>query len=229
MSRSTVTTLTLSDTDHHPDGTAALHFRPARPLRFTAGQYGLWIVAGGGARSLTIASAPEEERITIGTTLHPSSRFQRALGALEIGSSVHVVGPVGGFTLAGTAPEVVMLAEGACITPFRSMLRHAALTGSTKITTLVHLGAWHPFGADTAEAAGEAWYPTTREEFWLTVRDAARDQREATFMVSGSPAFVRSTSALLAGELISSAQIRRDRSYGYHAPAVADRRTPVDA
>lgn len=39
---------TSMDVDEH--GTAAVHFRPHRPLRFTAGQHALWTVPGGGAK-----------------------------------------------------------------------------------------------------------------------------------------------------------------------------------
>lgn len=147
-----------------------MHFRPRHPLRFTAGQHGLWVVPGGGVKPFTIASAPEDDLITLGTGLSSGSRFKRALGALEAGSKVRFVGPVGGFTLEGAGAAVVMLAQGMGVTPFRSMLRHVAISGADTRTTLIHLGARHPFRYDTAATVTAACYPTSREEF---VRDAA--------------------------------------------------------
>lgn len=75
---------------------------------------------------------------------------------------MHFIGPVGAFTLPRRTPEVVMLAQGIGITPFRSMLRHIEITGADKRTTLVHTGAHHPFRTDTETAATAAHYPTSR-------------------------------------------------------------------
>lgn len=50
-------------------GAVALDFRPQRPMRFTAGQHALWHIPGGAVRPFTIASAPEEELVTLGTDL----------------------------------------------------------------------------------------------------------------------------------------------------------------
>ena len=193
--------------DH--DGNAAVHFRPSRPLRFTAGQHGLWVVPGGGIGSMAIASAPGEDLVTVGSGLSWRSRFERSLRSLEVGSRVWFLGPLGRFTVTGSAPSVIMLCHGMGVSPFRSMLRHAARTGSGPRTTLVHCGTEHPFRADTEAVAEEAHYPRSREEFRRQAAAAAR-QPNATFMVSGPAEFVRSTTALLRGNSVAASRIKRN-------------------
>lgn len=213
------------DVDEH--GTAALHFRPRRPLRFTAGQHALWTVPGGGLKPMSVASAPEEDVVTLGTGLGSRSRFKQALSVLGEGSTVRCIGPAGRFTLARSTTEVVMLAQGIGITPFRSMLRHVAITGADKRTTLVHTGAHHPFRADTETAATTALYPPSREEFARHARAVARQQPQAMFMVSGSRAFIASTTALLEAASIRPSQLRRDTFYGYSPTAARARSLAV--
>ena len=196
-------------------GSVAIHFHAQRPLTFKAGQFGLWIVPGGGLKPFTVASAPEEELITLGTSLGSQSRFKRALAKLTPGDKVRLIGPVGDFTLDRTAPAVVMLAQGVGVTPFRSILRHAAMSGSDKRTTLIHVGNQHAFRRDTEAAATEAHYPTSRERFNKALEAAVREQPEATFMISGTSAFVRSTANQLKEHSVASSQIMRDAFIGW--------------
>lgn len=214
MSHPTIARLQLASSEHHRDGTTALHFSPSHPLRSTAGQHAWWAVPGGGVLPVAIASPPEDELVTLGTDLGAGGRFEQALAGLEVGATVHLAGPVGDFTLEGAGQDVVMLAQDLGVAPFRSMLWHLALTGAATRTALVHVGNRHPFAADTAAAATDAWYATSYEEFWLRARDVTRERREATFMVSGSTGFVRSTTALLRGELVEPWRIRRARPTG---------------
>jgi glycine betaine catabolism B len=200
-------------------GTAAVQFAPRRPLHFTAGQHGLWAVPGGGAKPFTFASAPEEDLLTLGTELSSGSRFKRALGALRIGGTVHLIGPLGRFTLESTSDTVVMLAQGMGVTPFRSMLRHTRITGAAKRTTLVHVGAPHAFRGDTEAAADEASYPSSRQEFMDEITAVVLAQPDATFMVAGAPVFVRATVRSLTGLGVPPAQIRRNLLHGYSAGA----------
>ena len=226
MPRITMTGLTLVSLDRDEDGTAAVHFLARRPMAFTAGQHGVWLVPGGGIKRFSIASAPEEELLTIGTTLHDRSRFERALGSLHATSTVHLLGPFGSFTLEGSGPSVVMLAQGMGITPFRSMLRHETFTGSTKRVSLVHVDAHHPFRSDTEPAATSASYPTSRHGFEQDVAVAAR-RRGATFLISGSAPFVQATTLFLEAASVPASQIRRDVLHGHSQPTTVPRRSPL--
>lgn len=208
-------TLQFVSKDLDDAGTTAFYFRPRRPLRYHAGQHGLWLVPGGGIKPFTVASAPEEELVTLGTNLNSQSRFKRALAALTVGSTIRLIGPLATFTPDPTVPAVVMLAQGVGVTPFRSILRHTWMSGVDQRTTLIHVGTEHPFLRDTEATATEAHYPTSREVFAQHLEDAACGQPDATFMISGTPAFVRSTTARLKGVSIKPSQIRRDAFYGW--------------
>lgn len=196
-------------------GAVALHFRSRRPLGFRAGQHGVWAVPGGGITPFTVASAPEEELVTLATSLESGSRTKRALGALTPGSSVRLIGPLSGFTLDESAPAVVMLAQGLGITPFRSMLAHAGIAGVDVPTTLVHVGTSHPYRSDTEAGAKEAFYPASRDAFATDVAAVAAHQPEATFMVAGTRTFVAATTGQLTGLGIAASRIRRDAFYGW--------------
>jgi ketosteroid isomerase-like protein len=78
-----------------------------------------------------------------------------------------------------------MLGQGLGVTPFWAMLRHLALTRQDTATTLVHVGATHPFRADTESIATRAVYPSSRDAFARELTRVAADQPDATFLVSG--------------------------------------------
>lgn len=207
--------LQFTSMESDDSGSVAVHFLAQRPLPFKAGQFGLWLVPQGGLKPFTVASAPEEEFITLGTDLKSQSRFKRALAKLTPGDKVRLVGPIGDFTLERTAPAVVMLAQGVGVTPFRSILQHATMVGSVKRTTLIHVGNQHAFRQDTEAAAAEAHYPTSRQSFNKALEAAAREQPKATFMVSGTSAFVKSTAKQLKEHSVGSSQIMRDAFIGW--------------
>lgn len=209
-----IASLQFMSVDVDDQGTAVLHFRPRRPLGYLAGQHGLWLVPRGGVKPFTVASAPEEEFVTLGTSLVSQSRFKRALAALSVGATVRLIGPIANFSLDRTAPTVVMLAQGMGVTPFRSMLRHTAVSGAAKRTTLIHVGPRHPFRCDTEAGATEAYYVTSREAFSQQLAAATVRHPDATFMISGTPAFVRSTAARLKATSVKPLQIRRGAFYG---------------
>ena len=209
-----IVNLEFMSMDVDDQGTAALHFRPHRPLDYRAGQPGLWLIPRGGIKPFTVASAPEEEFVTLGTSLASRSRFKRALAALSVGATVRLIGPIANFSLDRTAPTVVMLAQGMGVTPFRSMLRHMAANGAAKRTALIHVGTRHPFRCDTEADATETYYLTSREAFNQHLAAATVRHPGATFMISGTPAFVRSTAARLKATAVAPSQIRREAFYG---------------
>lgn len=197
------------------EGATALYFRSDKPLNYEAGQHGLLVVPRFHIRPFTVASAPGEDRVMLGTTLNSKSGFKRALLALQVGGTARLIGPLGSFTLARTAPSVVMLTQGIGVTPFRSMLRHAAMSSIGRRTTLIHVGAQHPFRIDTEADATNSSYPTSRGNFEHDLDSAVAAQPSATFMISGSPAFVASTVARLKAKGVNTSDIRRDKFYGY--------------
>ena len=110
-------------------------FRFTRPAGFEhkAGQYMQITLmnppetdAEGNVRTFTIASAPHEEMLMIVTRLRGSA-FKRVLTMIPLHSEVRIEGPYGNFHLhTHSARPAVFLAGGIGITPFRSMISHAA-------------------------------------------------------------------------------------------------------
>lgn len=219
-----LTTMRLHSLDIDAHGTAAAHFRPPRPLRYRAGQHGLWHIPGGGVHPFTVASAPEEELVTLGTGLGSGSRLKRAIRGLSVGDPVRLLGPVGHFTIPASAPSTVMIAQGMGVTPFRSMLRHISLADMQVRTTLLHVGAAHPFRGDTEPLASRSIFADSRHAFDTHLPGVL--DPSAFFLVSGSPAFVSATTSRLTALGIERARISSDKFWGYQSgPAPAEHAT----
>jgi ferredoxin-NADP reductase len=197
---------------------AALRFRTASAMTWEAGQHGLLRLPGGAMKPFSIASAPEEGVVLIGTSLRSNSSYKQQLAALTPGDHAVFHGPVMKFTLDGQSGKIVMLAQGVGITPFRAMLRHSALAPTPGVTiTLVHVAAdGHAFYADTQGDADSAHYPTGSVTFRETVAEVLTAQPQATYFIAGAGDFVKSTTQMLQEADVDRRRIRRDTYYGYH-------------
>lgn len=136
--------LTLLRSEVVADGTTAFHFARPESFAFAPGQYvDLSLVEpreadpSGNLRSFSIASAPHEPELTFATRMR-GSPFKRELAALPPGAQVMAEGPFGDLVLNDDARDVILVAGGIGITPFRSMLRDAAHRSSERNVTLVY-------------------------------------------------------------------------------------------
>lgn len=113
--------------------TIALRFEKPPGWEFQAGQFlEMTLVAPsetdaeGDTRAFSIASAPREATLMVATRLRDSA-FKRELAKMPLGTLVTIAGPSGDLTLDRNANRpAVFLAGGIGITPFRSMVFHAA-------------------------------------------------------------------------------------------------------
>ncbi len=129
----TVHTLKLEERQLVAEGTMAFLFQRPEGFPFQAGQFMQMTLvdppetdAEGDSRTFSIASAPHQQHLMIVTRMRDSA-FKRALGAAPMATTVTVKAASGSFTLANSGPgPVVFLAGGIGITPFLSMVRHAA-------------------------------------------------------------------------------------------------------
>jgi ferredoxin-NADP reductase len=80
----------------------------------------------GNTRAFSIASAPDEETLMVGTRMRDTA-FKRVLGTMPLGTAVKIEGPFGNLTLHNNAARTAVFVSGGIgITPFRSMLLRAA-------------------------------------------------------------------------------------------------------
>jgi ferredoxin-NADP reductase len=126
-------TIKLKKRETLAEGTMGFYFARPADFQFKAGQYAdLTLMdppetdAEGNIRSLSIANAPEEEHLLFATRMRDTS-FKRFLRSAPIDAEVRIEGPMGSFTLHNNASKpAVFLAGGIGITPFSSIVRHAA-------------------------------------------------------------------------------------------------------
>ena len=115
------------------EGTMGFYFAKPADLQFKAGQYmDITLIdppetdAEGNIRSLSIASAPEEEHLLFATRMRDTA-FKRFLRSAAMDAQIRMEGPMGSFTLHNNASRpAVFLAGGIGITPFSSIVWHAA-------------------------------------------------------------------------------------------------------
>lgn len=217
MSLFTKTPLAFTGRQEEAGDVHCFSFEPRKPLTFIAGQHGILRVPGAGRRTFSLASAPEDPEIMIATRLRSGSAYKTALAALKPGDEVTLQGPMFNFTLRDTTDDVVFLAQGVGITPFRSMLRHASAAGVAKRIHLVHVGGdgLAPFREQTEALATTALYPTDRGAFADAARELTARFPAANYFVSGAADFLKSTVAQLTESGIGKRRIRKDHFVGY--------------
>jgi ferredoxin-NADP reductase len=124
-------------------GTDTLTVRLERPdgYEFSAGQWftlRLDTAEGPTTETFSHCSAPGDPWLELMTRVSPSA-FKQALVALEVGASVHIVGPGGRLKLP-EVPKIAFLVGGIGITPIRGMLRDAVQRGASFTDALLLYG-----------------------------------------------------------------------------------------
>jgi ferredoxin-NADP reductase len=190
----------------------------------------------GHVRAFSLAAAPGAPRLTIASRVR-SSPFKQDLLEAPIGAELFASEPWGEFTIPGGEEDVVMLAGGIGVTPFRAMVQDAVARSSRIQMSLIH-SARTPeetpfldeFRRWTATHAYLAYLPTMTQaerskHTWLGERrrvDAVflsevldDNVTAALYMVSGPPRFVTGVSAALAELGVPAARILLDTFDGY--------------
>ena len=110
------------------DATSFL-FEPEDKLKWQPGQYFFYTLPTespdnrGVTRYFTISSAPSEEHIMISTRISEnSSTFKKSLMNLKAGDEIEASGPDGQFVVDDPKRDLIFIAGGIGITPFRSIL-----------------------------------------------------------------------------------------------------------
>jgi ferredoxin-NADP reductase len=118
--------------DEVAEGTMAFYFEKPSGFDFKPGQSADLTLfnppetdSEGNTRTLSIASAPFEDKLTFATRMRDTA-FKRSLKQLPLGTGVKINSALGSFTLhKNSAKPAVFLAGGIGITPFFSIVRQA--------------------------------------------------------------------------------------------------------
>lgn len=107
-------------------------FKPKRKFFWQAGQFLFYTIPTknpdekGVTRYFTISAAPSEGRISITTRIFEKpSTFKKSLMKLKTGDEIEASGPDGDFIINNPKRNLVFIAGGIGITPFRSILTEA--------------------------------------------------------------------------------------------------------
>jgi ferredoxin-NADP reductase len=239
----TTFTVHLQRREEVADGTMAFHFDQPAGFTFKPGQAIDLIlpdpaVAGtdGARHAFSIVSAPHEGELVVATRMRDSA-FKNALARLAIGASAEVEGPFGSLTLHNKlARAAVFVAGGIGITPFMSMLRHAAHTGlrqqlvllysnrrpedSAFLTELQRLEGENPNFRllATMTRMGESrrpWMGATGQVDEALVKRIAAELPDPVYYVAGPPAMVGALRETLERAGVDTDDIRSEEFYGY--------------
>lgn len=129
------------------DGTMAFWFdTTGSGLTFEAGQNADWHVihpptsdAEGNMRTFSFATAPEHQNTVMIATRMRDTAFKNWLRDMPLGTKIKMTGPLGDMLLHEDASRpAVFIAGGIGITPFRSMVEHAAIAKLPHKITLLY-------------------------------------------------------------------------------------------
>ncbi|WP_282945214.1 ferredoxin--NADP reductase [Cellulomonas endometrii] len=232
--------LTLTRQTRLTPRTVELAFRADRPVRFLPGQYLELTVphprpdARGTRRVFSVSSAPAADELTVALTVpERASTFKRALAELPVGTRLRATGLGGDFVLPRDPEQPLLLVAGGIgVTPFASHLAAMAAAGERRDVVLVYAVTDHAdlAYADTISATGArvlVLSPTSERDGlprgWVhlgerrlaaeTLAEAVPDLTQRAAYVSGPPAMVDHTRALLRRAGVR--RVRTDAFSGY--------------
>lgn len=116
-----------------------------RDFNWQAGQYLDWQLPHqnaddrGERRWFSIASAPSEEVVMLSTRFsEDGSTLKKHLLTLKVGEQIQAKGPMGTFTADSNDTQLVLIAGGIGITPFRAIIKERLAQGTLSNITLVY-------------------------------------------------------------------------------------------
>jgi ferredoxin-NADP reductase len=235
--------LKLQDRLEVAERTVAFQFEKPASFTFKPGQYiNLTLLdppetdAEGNVRTFSIASAPGEHMLMVATRMRDSA-FKRVAGRMPLGTEVRLEGPFGNLTLHADATRpAAFLAGGIGITPFRSILVHAAKArlphrlflfysnrrpeDAAFLDELQALQRENPnytfIGTMTAmERSERPWLGETGHVDQTMLARVLNGAARPIFYMAGPPQMVSGLHAVVKGAGVSDSDIRTENFTGY--------------
>lgn len=223
--------------------TMAFHFDKPAGLGFKPGQAVDLILADpavagtdSARHAFSIVSAPHEAELVLATRMRPSA-FKNALARLPAGGTAAIEGPFGSLTLHNRKERpAVFIAGGIGVTPFMSMLRHAAHAGLQQRLILLYSNRRPEDSAYLAELQrleGEnqhfrlvatmtrmgdsrlPWMGETGVIDEALLKRVTEGLANPIFYVAGPPAMVGALRSTLERAGVDGDDIRSEEFYGY--------------
>lgn len=209
--------LTLVSAKHEQENVMTFVFKSNKKLTFHAGQYGVWFhssfVKGKPARLFTVASAPSESVVQLSTRIS-NSHFKQRLSKLTPGDKMYMCNPIGRFVVTNQTKQVVMIAGGIGITPFRAITKDIVDTKKDVQTHLIYSAHDTYLYKDQLAALCTSSEFVTKDGLETAIKKVIDVVPPSIpFYLSGPPAFVVSTEKLLKAHGV--ATIKTDGFLGY--------------
>jgi ferredoxin-NADP reductase len=223
-----VTDLKLMERIDEGNGVWSFIMKSARLPSWAAGQHSIFTLPGQRVegktwRPFSVASAPHEGVIRIGTNISATpSSFKTHLLNMPIGSRVRMYGPYGELYLRPQTGEVVAVAGGIGITPFRSIIADLAHKQSSQVLTLIYsakevhayrheLDAW----ANSSQNIKIIYVHTAEEVTAELEKLVAEKGNQAHYLLSGAPKMIEALRERLLSLHIQKGLICHDPFKGY--------------
>ncbi|MFH1235398.1 MAG: FAD-dependent oxidoreductase [Parcubacteria group bacterium] len=194
--------------------------------------------AKGNRRSMSFASSPTEPEISFGMRMSMSA-YKRSLTDAPIGAKLSGIGPAGRFLLPeDPAAELVFLAGGIGITPFRSMVKYLTDKNIPSKATLIYCNnclrdtsylpeftAWEKQNPNL-KLMVTMTDPDQVEKEWTgrcgliteeLLKEVVSDIVKPTYMIVGPPGMVEAMVRLLKSLNVLETQIKIEKFTGYEA------------
>jgi ferredoxin-NADP reductase len=236
-------TVRLQRREEVAHGTMAFHFDKPAGFAFKPGQaIDLLLhdpaVSGtdNGRHAFSIVSAPHEGELVVATRMRDSA-FKNALSRLPLGGLAGIEGPFGSLTLHNKLSRAgVLIAGGIGVTPFMSMLRHAAHSGlqqqlvllysnrrpedSAFLTELQRLEGENPrfrLAATMTQMrdSRQPWMGETGQIDEALLKRVSAELPDPIYYVAGPPTMVAALRVLLERAGVDGDDIRSEEFYGY--------------
>lgn len=223
-----VTNLEFKEKIQENDTTYSFIFSAPKLPTWKAGQHAIFTLPGKRVegktwRPFSVAAAPHENVIRIGTIISPEpSSFKQNLMSLGAGDQVRMYGPYGELYLRPNMKKVVAVAGGIGITPFRSIIADMAHEGNNLDFHLIYSAkAEHVYQADL-----ENWkaklpnlkisYTATSDEVNAELNKlVAENGNDGHYLLSGAPGMIEALRQSLLAQKIDRSRIIHDPFKGY--------------
>lgn len=204
-------------------------FESKSPLNWKAGQHGIFRfkgekLNGGNSRMFSVASSPQEKVIIIGTKIGENpSGFKAKLKSMEIGETIFLRGPFGGFFISNYNKNIVMIAGGIGITPMRAILKDLEYKDIKGKVTLFYIDSKREYVfKDELEKIKNnnskinIIFLNNRKDFEdVILKYTEKHKNDSLYFISGNPNMVKDIRLKLKNKGIKRRNIINDSFRGY--------------